>query len=652
MPPTHNVERLLNLALTLTSSTRGLTREEITEFVPGYGSMSPSSVRRQFARDLARLSRLGIDVASRPDLVNPSALRYTASVREGQAMTASFDETERLMLASAAAMWSAESAGSLGARIRAKLASLGISPAAGLASGALGSSPAMSSLLDALEAGQSVSFSYRSSTADVAHKRRMEPWALDVVDGREYLYGFDLERDAPRLFRVSRIESIPLEGPAAKHERKDHPPIRELLSGPESGGPDPTDSVPVRVRIAPFKALALRARLGMTTTEKVKDVAADQTRGLLEAAWSEPLWVRLEGQSPLASTWALTRARILALHAGPAAFTWEQARGFVKVKPKRARDVGGGDGELARLSAEIAYLYAHGEVETATMAKDFGLTEDELDADLDVIYNAGDYSRGYDDLVEVRRDDGHVSVTGAAPLARPMQLTASETSALLMGLEALAESATAFSEERLEVLKSKLAAMLPGGAALAEAPSDRTRTSANQTLDRLLRAHTRGKTVRIMYSPPTRRGVSVRDIAPHEVSSRYGALYVRAYCTLVEAEREFRSDRIVESWDPADSAAPDVGDRTTPLDIPLEEWPRVTLAIGPSARWILEAFNASDIRVEPDSSRLIARVAPSSPHALLAAVFETGGEAEILEPDHIREAVRGVAETKVAYLGE
>ncbi|WP_250257636.1 WYL domain-containing protein [Dermabacter sp. Marseille-Q3180] len=652
MPPTHNVERLLSLALTLTSSTRGLTREEITEFVPGYDRMNPTSVRRQFARDLARLSRLGLDVSSHPDLVNPSTLRYTASAREGRATTASFTETERLMLASAAAMWNAESTGSLGARIRAKLASYGISTTAEMARGALGSSPATTPLLEALESRQSVVFSYRSSTSQSAQRRKVEPWALDVVDGREYLYGFDLEREAPRLFRVSRIESIPLEGPEAKHPRHAHPPIRELLSESESREDDEPQSPPIRVRIAPFKALALRTALGLNAAESVIDLPASRARGLLESAWAEPLWVSLEGERAVALTWKRTRERIAALHAGSPSLTWEEARSFEKIKLKRARDVGSGEGELTRLSAEIAYLHAHGEVDTATMAKEFGLTNEELEADLEVIYNAGDYSRGYDDLVDVIRDDGYVSISGAESLAHPMQLSASETSALLMGLEALSESGTSFPSEDLRGLTSKLTALLPEGTAVAEVPSDPTPTRETEALRRVLRAHARRGSVRIMYSPPTREGVSVRDIKPLEVSSRYGMLYIRAYCELSEAEREFRSDRIVESWAPGDPYAPEIGDRTTPLSFPLEEWPSVTLAIGHKARWVLEAFGAKDLRAEPASGRIIARIAPSSPHALLAAVFETGGEVEILDPDHIREAVRGVAETKVARLGE
>lgn len=638
--------------MTLTSSTRGLTREELTELVPGYDRMNPSSVRRQFARDLARLGRLGINLQSHPDLVNPSTLRYIASVREGESITAAFDERERLMLASAASMWSAESTGSLGARIRAKLVSLGISPGVGLARGALGSSAATTPLLEAIEAHRSVSFSYRSSAGERALKRRVEPWELNVVDGREYLYGFDLEREAPRLFRVSRIESIPIEGPAAKNEHAPHPPIRELLTGSETLEEDPLHGDPVRLCIAPYKALALRRRLGLNPSETSIDVPAEHARGLLESAWAEPLWVSLEGENPLATRWARARAHIAELHAEGPTLTWEHAKNFEKVKPKRARDVGTGDGELARLSAEIAYLYAHGEVETGTMAREFGLTEEELDADLDIIYNAGDYSRGYDDLVDVIRHDGYVSVSGADTLAHPMQLTPSETSALLMGLEVLAESGTTFPDESVSKLKLKLSAMLPEGAPTAEPASEREDPREAAIRERILRAHASSSPVRIMYSPAARHGISVRDIEPREVTSKYGALYVRAYCRLAGAEREFRSDRIVDSWECTDPAAPATGDFTTPLDVALENWPTVTLAIGPKARWILDAFNASELRADPNSTRVIARITPSSSHALLAAIFETHGEAEVLDPDHIRSAIRGVAETKVARLGE
>lgn len=653
MPPTQNVERLLSLALTLTSSTRGLTREEVTELVPGYERMNPTSVRRQFTRDLARLAKLGIDVDSTPDLVNPSTLRYTASVRDAASSTGTFDAHERLMLGAAAAMWSTQSAGSLGARIRAKLASLGVPPVSGIARGALGSSPASTPLLEALESGKTVTFAYRSSAAAAAHKRRVEPWAFDVARGREYLYGYDLDREAPRLFRVSRIESIPVEGPSAKHAREPHPPIRSLLSNDRTRAGQSNESAEqLRVRIAPYKALDLRSQLGMDARSPVAEVPPSKADGILSAAWAEPLWVALEGDHSLATTWALTRARIAALHTGPASLTWEHASTFDTVKQKRARDVGTGDGELTRLSAEIAYLHSFGDVAVADMARDFGLTVDELNADLDIIYNAGDYSRGYDELVEVTRADGYVSIAGADPLARPMTFTASEISALLIGLEAVADSRGGFSVSGIEALRTKLAAMVPEGAAQGGQPSESSRDHENPTLMRILDAHATKHPVRIMYSPAARHGISIRDIEPREVTSKYGALYVRAYCRLAGAEREFRSDRIVDSWECTDPAAPATGDFTTPLDVALENWPTVTLAIGPKARWILDAFNASELRAEPNSTRVIARITPSSSHALLAAIFETDGEAEVLDPDHIRSAIRGVAETKVAHLGE
>ncbi len=38
--------------------------------------------------------------------------------------------------------------------------------------------------------------------------RRLEPWGLASRRGRYYLVGFDLDRDAPRVFRLSRIKEV------------------------------------------------------------------------------------------------------------------------------------------------------------------------------------------------------------------------------------------------------------------------------------------------------------------------------------------------------------------------------------------------------------------------------------------------------------
>src|SRR5205814_7797548 len=50
-----------------------------------------------------------------------------------------------------------------------------------------------------------VTFAYRTPEDDAAATRRLQPWGVVCWRGRWYVVGHDLDRDAPRCFRLSRI---------------------------------------------------------------------------------------------------------------------------------------------------------------------------------------------------------------------------------------------------------------------------------------------------------------------------------------------------------------------------------------------------------------------------------------------------------------
>lgn len=59
----------------------------------------------------------------------------------------------------------------------------------------------------AIRMGRRVRFAYQSHTGTASH-RRIEPWAVIHVDGRWYLIGHDLSRDAARTFRLDRVANL------------------------------------------------------------------------------------------------------------------------------------------------------------------------------------------------------------------------------------------------------------------------------------------------------------------------------------------------------------------------------------------------------------------------------------------------------------
>jgi proteasome accessory factor B len=74
-----------------------------------------------------------------------------------------------------------------------------------LAQGARARAQVLQLLGDALVARKRVTFTYHAMGSDATEERQVEPWGLFFLNGHWYLVGRDVNRDAPRNFRASRI---------------------------------------------------------------------------------------------------------------------------------------------------------------------------------------------------------------------------------------------------------------------------------------------------------------------------------------------------------------------------------------------------------------------------------------------------------------
>jgi predicted DNA-binding transcriptional regulator YafY len=93
---------------------------------------------------------------------------------------------------------------------------LGIPSAEALAPvAALPSLPALPGLFEAVRARARLQFTYRDE------RRTVDPALLRFRQGRWYLVGIDHDRDAPRTFRVDRIDGTPDSGPPNSAELPD-----------------------------------------------------------------------------------------------------------------------------------------------------------------------------------------------------------------------------------------------------------------------------------------------------------------------------------------------------------------------------------------------------------------------------------------------
>jgi proteasome accessory factor B len=97
-------------------------------------------------------------------------------------------------------------------------------------------------------------FGYQRPDEDVPARRRVQPWGVVAWHGRWYLVGHDLDRAAPRVFRLSRVVGAPKPtGPAGAFEPPAGLDLADVVAG-QVGGEEHV----VVVRARPGTAIGLR----------------------------------------------------------------------------------------------------------------------------------------------------------------------------------------------------------------------------------------------------------------------------------------------------------------------------------------------------------------------------------------------------------
>ena len=105
---------------------------------------------------------------------------------------------------------------------------------------------------DAVLSRTPLSFDYRGGSGDLA-ERRVRPWGLTSWHGRWYLTAHDLDRDAPRVFRLDRIGDPRRSGRPGGYDVPDsHDPVAMIRSsvGDDTGLPSTTARLLVREGVA------------------------------------------------------------------------------------------------------------------------------------------------------------------------------------------------------------------------------------------------------------------------------------------------------------------------------------------------------------------------------------------------------------------
>jgi proteasome accessory factor B len=206
-------ERLVNLVICLLSTRRFLTAAQIAATVPGYehDASDPrehEAFQRKFERDKAELRDLGVPLETGTTSIFDTEAGYRIARRDYELPDVRLEPDETAAVGIAARLWqhagmaAAATSGLL--KLRAAgvdvdlQATLGVEPL-------VTADSAFEPLQTAARQRQEVQFDYRTPEDDSAQTRHLQPWGVVSWRGRWYVVGHDLDRDATRCFRMSRV---------------------------------------------------------------------------------------------------------------------------------------------------------------------------------------------------------------------------------------------------------------------------------------------------------------------------------------------------------------------------------------------------------------------------------------------------------------
>jgi len=257
-------ERILNLTIALLVSGRYVPRSRIREVVEGYHDLSDAAFERTFERDKDELRELGVPIAVGSfDPLFEDEAGYRILPGEFELPPIELDAEEASVVGVAARVWQHASMAESTRNAIAKLRAAGVEPdasqLAALEPSVQAGEPGFGLLWSAVLDRARVSFTYRDG-----RRRTLEPWGMTASKGRWYVLGRDVDRDATRMFKLSRMTDLPerVSRPDA-FAVPDDLDLRALARSLTP--PEPTEEVLLAVRAGRAPSLRRRGRPATTS---------------------------------------------------------------------------------------------------------------------------------------------------------------------------------------------------------------------------------------------------------------------------------------------------------------------------------------------------------------------------------------------------
>jgi proteasome accessory factor C len=616
------LERVTDLVLVLLNTPRPLTLDAIANQVPGY-PIEHAARRQAFERDKRLLRDEGIPVLTRR---MEGAEQYGYLIERDSFYLPDLDLEADEQVALHLAVAGVHLGDPSGRDALMKLGASGLGDVRPVAT--LMPSDALIELYEAVRTHATASFGYRGEP------RRVAPVGLRFRFGHWYLVAWDLERSAPRTFRVDRFDGDVTRGEPGDAEVPEHLDIDAALPDEpwEAAG---EDAVTMRVEVDAVEGPRVADEVGKDRVAARRDDGSVELAfavtsfvsirswvlGLLDhatileppefrdelVAWLEDLADRGDPVDPVDGSAGTSREADATLAASAVAAS---GSGSTEPGPKTGA---GFDAEpddsapaprapgsqtsdrLRKLLAMVGWLAQVGEASTAELSGRFGMKEQELVAELELAACCGTPPYTPDTLMEIEVSENSVRAFLPAEYARPRRLTPAEGFAVAASarmLLAVPGSDDDSLRRALTKLESALGAREVVGLDVDSPP----------LLPAIREATEAGLMLEIDYLSASRDELTTRRVEPVQAATIDGHWYLDAYCHRAGDMRRFRIDRIRDAR-PLEQPGTNDGHRARPPEdmyVPGPDAREVHLRLGPEAQWVPESVPVRDVRRADD----------------------------------------------------
>lgn len=265
-------ERLMNLTICLLVSRTFTPKAQIRQAVEGYHDLTDEAFDRMFDRDKEELRVLGVPIElGAIDKGFEDEVGYRIQRSSFELPEISLEADEAAIMGLAARVWQHASLASATTQGLRKLRAGGVAvdeSALTILEPALATDePAFDQVFQAVTERRPIRFEHRTSGASEAMTRHLEPWGIVSYHGHWYVVGHDRDRDAERMFRVSRIVGdVAFIGHSGSYETPVDLNLRALAES--LAPPHPHHSATIRVRTGAGDQLRRRAAKSQPVDEK------------------------------------------------------------------------------------------------------------------------------------------------------------------------------------------------------------------------------------------------------------------------------------------------------------------------------------------------------------------------------------------------